>query len=172
MKQYELTKNHVQEPTSLTLNSEKTRTKKKIMEKTSYNQGHQGPRWRGLAILETEVSIMTTALKRSNVWSRSDAVSAHPTLLKPFIGLRSELNGDSENLDDLDPNVFLAPFLDVIRSDVVTGHVTGLALDAVHKMLSYELLHVDMKEIANAVENIADAVTHARYVGFYDSFNR
>ena len=142
------------------------------MEKTSYNQGHQGPRWRGLAILETEVSIMTTALKRSNVWSRSDAVSAHPTLLKPFIGLRSELNGDSENLDDLDPNVFLAPFLDVIRSDVVTGHVTGLALDAVHKMLSYELLHVDMKEIANAVENIADAVTHARYVGFYDSFNR
>ena len=137
------------------------------MEKTSFNQGHQGPRCRGLAILETEVSIMTTALKRSNVWSRSDAVSAHPTLLKPFIGLRSELNGDSENLDDLDPNVFLAPFLDVIRSDVVTGHVTGLALDAVHKMLSYELLHVDMKEIANAVENIADAVTHARYVGFF-----
>ena len=110
--------------------------------------------------------------KRSNVWSRSDAVSAHPTLLKPFIGLRSELNGDSENLDDLDPNAFLAPFLDVIRSDVVTGHVTGLALDAVHKMLSYELLHVDMKEIANAVENIADAVTHARYVGFYQGSSR
>jgi hypothetical protein len=34
------------------------------METTSYNQGHQGPRYRGLAILETEVSIMTTALKR------------------------------------------------------------------------------------------------------------
>ena len=45
---------------------------------------------------------------------------------------------------------------------LISGHVTGLALDAVHKMLSYELLHVDMKEIANAVENIADAVTHAR----------
>jgi hypothetical protein len=98
------------------------------METTSYNQGHQGPRYRGLAILETEVSIMTTALKRSNVWSRSDAVSAHPTLLKPFIGLRSELNGDSEQLDDLDPNVFLAPFLDVIRSDVVTGKSFSEAL--------------------------------------------
>ena len=34
------------------------------MEKTLINQGHQGPRCRGLAILETEVSIMTTALKR------------------------------------------------------------------------------------------------------------
>lgn len=79
--------------------------------------------------------------------------------------LRAELSGPAESLDDLDPNVFLAPFLDVIRSDAVTGHVTGLALDAVHKLLSYELLHVDMKEIANAVENIADAVTRARFVG-------
>jgi len=29
-----------------------------------------GPRDRGLAILETEVGVMTSALKRSNVWSR------------------------------------------------------------------------------------------------------
>ena len=33
-----------------------------------------GPRDRGLAILETEVGVMTSALKRSNVWSRLDAV--------------------------------------------------------------------------------------------------
>ena len=128
------------------------------------HQGQCGPRCRGLAILETEVTIMTTALKRSNVWSRSDAVSAHPTLLKPFIGLRAELTSDIHHLDDLNPNVFLAPFLDVIRSDVVTGHVTGLSLNSIQKLLSYELLHVDMKDIANAVENIADAVTHARFV--------
>ena len=87
---------------------------------------------------------------------------AHPTLLKPFIGLRSELNSDIHHLEDLSPNIFLAPFLDVIRSDVVTGHVTGLALNSIQKLLSYELLHVDMKDIANAVENISDAVTHAR----------
>ena len=126
------------------------------MEATSCHQGQNGPRCRGLAILETEVSIMTTALKRSNVWSRSDAVSAHPTLLKPFIGLRSELNSNIEQLDDLDPNVFLAPFLDVIRSDVVTGHVTGLALDAVHKMLSYEHFQIDGRwytYIRNCKEN-------------------
>ena len=64
--------------------------------------------------------------------------------------------------DSLEPNVFLSPFLDVIRSEVVTGPVTGLALDAVHKMLAYELLHPGMKDIASAVENLADAVTHAR----------
>ena len=129
------------------------------------NQGHcGGPRCRGLAILETEISIMTTALKRSNVWSRSDAVSAHPTLLKPFVGFRAELTAEIKHLEELNPNVFLAPFLEVIRSDVVTGHVTGLALNSIQKLLSYELLHVDMKDIANAVENIADSVTRARYI--------
>merc|ERR1712226_5205 len=76
--------------------------------------------------------------------------------------LRSET---SSTCDNLEPNVFLSPFLDVIRSEVVTGPVTGLALDAVHKMLSYELLHPEMKDIASAVENLADAVTHARFVG-------
>ena len=129
------------------------------------NQGHcSGPRCRGLAILETEISIMTTALKRSNVWSRSDAVSAHPTLLNPFVGFRAELTAEIKHLEELNPNVFLAPFLEVIRSDVVTGHVTGLALNSIQKLLSYELLHVDMKDIANAVENIADSVTRARYI--------
>lgn len=45
---------------------------------------------------------------------------------------------------------------------MVTGPVTGLALDAMQKFLSYELLHVETTGAANAVENIADAVTHAR----------
>ena len=52
----------------------------------------------------------------------------------------------------------------MIRSEVVTGPVTGLALDAMHKFLSYDLLHTGMRDIANAVENLADAVTHARLV--------
>ena len=122
-----------------------------------------GPRDRGLSILETEVSMLTSAMKRSNVWSRSDASTAHPTLLQPFLNLKTTLNsGTVSHLDELEPSAFLAPFLDVIRSEVVTGPVTGLALDAVHKFLSYELLHVDMKDIGNAVENLADAVTHAR----------
>ena len=69
------------------------------------------------------------------------------------------------SLDSLDPKTFLTPFLDVIRSEAVTGSVTGMALDSVHKFLSYQILHPDMPEVATAVENLADAVTHARFVG-------
>ena len=67
-------------------------------------------------------------------------------------------------MDSLDPKTFLTPFLDVIRSEAVTGSVTGMALDSVHKFLAYQILHPDMPEVATAVENLADAVTHARYV--------
>ena len=126
-----------------------------------------------LSILESEVTILVTAMRRSNVWSRSDTTPAHPALLGPFLQLKSMLNSSDRpksgsstkvisSCDNLEPNVFLGPFLDVIRSEVVTGPVTGLALDAVHKMLAYELLHPGMKDIASAVENLADAVTHAR----------
>ena len=127
-----------------------------------------GPGTLGLSILESEVTTLVTAMGRSNVWSRSDTTPAHPALLTPFLQLKSMLNSadslTSVGYNNLEPNVFLSPFLDVIRSEVVTGPVTGLALDAVHKMLAYELLHPEMKDIASAVENLADAVTHARYL--------
>lgn len=124
-----------------------------------------GPGTLGLSILESEVTTLVTAMRRSNVWSRSDTTPAHPALLSPFLQLKSILNSadnQKSGYNDLEPNIFLSPFLDVIRSEVVTGPVTGLALDAVHKMLAYELLHPEMKDIASAVENLADAVTHAR----------
>ena len=43
-------------------------------------------------------------------------------------------------LGAIEPNVFLGPFLDVIRSDDTTGPITGLALSSVNKFLSYGLL--------------------------------
>ena len=115
-----------------------------------------------LSILETEVSTLVTAMRRSQVWSRTDSTLINPTLLSPFLALKSNLN--SSEAFELEPKVFLTPFLDVIRSESVTGQVTGLALDSVHKFLTYDLLNPDMKDATDAVENLADAVTHARYI--------
>lgn len=44
------------------------------------------------------------------------------------------------DLQEIEPNVFLGPFLDVIRSEDTTGPITGLALSSVNKFLSYSLL--------------------------------
>lgn len=43
-------------------------------------------------------------------------------------------------LSEIEPNAFLGPFLEVIRSEDTTGPVTGLALTSVNKFLSYGLV--------------------------------
>lgn len=43
-------------------------------------------------------------------------------------------------LSEIEPNVFLRPFLEVIRSEDTTGPITGLALTSVNKFLSYALI--------------------------------
>ncbi|RTG81686.1 golgi-specific brefeldin A-resistance guanine nucleotide exchange factor 1 [Schistosoma bovis] len=99
-------------------------------------------------------------------------------LLLSFNQLRSILNV-SKSVNELEPLVYLTPFLEVIRSEDTTGPVTGLALTAVDKFLSYGLLELpstksdesslnktgSLNSIGLAVEAIADASTQARFVG-------
>ncbi|KTG04630.1 hypothetical protein cypCar_00013757 [Cyprinus carpio] len=70
-----------------------------------------------------------------------------------------------EDLSDVEPNVFLRPFLEVVRSEDTTGPITGLALTSVNKFLSYGLIDANHEGAAEGIENMADAVTHARFVG-------
>ena len=60
-------------------------------------------------------------------------------LTKQFIELKQVLN-KIDDLRLLDPNVFLSPFLDVIRTEETTGAVTSIALSAVNKFLLYGLI--------------------------------
>lgn len=60
-------------------------------------------------------------------------------LLKSFIDLKQVLNR-IEDLRLIEPNVFLAPFLEVIRTADTTGPLTSLALASVNKFLSYGLI--------------------------------
>ena len=46
------------------------------------------------------------------------------------------------DLQDIDSNTFLSPFLDVIRSKETSGSLTCLALNAVNKFLSYGLIGI------------------------------
>lgn len=85
-------------------------------------------------------------------------------LLKSFHELKEKLL-QVEDLRLVEPGLFLNPFLEVIRSEDTTGPVTSLALSAVNKFLSYGLIDPTHSTLAATVESIADAVTHARFVG-------
>lgn len=69
------------------------------------------------------------------------------------------------DLSEIDPSTFLAPFLEVIKSEETTGPVTGMALTSVDKFISYSLISLSGETTPNCVQQIADSITHARFVG-------
>ncbi|VDI44231.1 golgi-specific brefeldin A-resistance guanine nucleotide exchange factor 1 [Mytilus galloprovincialis] len=119
----------------------------------------------GIYIIQGEISLVVTAMRRSARWGQHTHQDEEgDPLLKSFSKLKDLLNSVSD-LEEIEPNTFLSPFLEVIRSEDTTGPITGLALTSVKKLISYGLLDPSTDTAAAAIENIADAVTHARFVG-------
>ncbi|XP_072050985.1 Golgi-specific brefeldin A-resistance guanine nucleotide exchange factor 1-like isoform X2 [Amphiura filiformis] len=119
----------------------------------------------GVYIVQGEMLLVVTAMRRSSRWtSHLPQDEDQDPLLNNFGHLKDTLNSISD-LNEIEPNTFLSPFLDVIRSEDTTGPITGLALSSVNKFLSYGLLDTLGEGTPSGIENIADAVTHARFVG-------
>ncbi|XP_034951893.1 Golgi-specific brefeldin A-resistance guanine nucleotide exchange factor 1 [Chelonus insularis] len=120
---------------------------------------------RGLFVIEGEVSLLMTAMRRGVRWSSHSHQDEDQDILMKGLSTLKETLSDAQSLSQLEPGVFLAPFLEIIRSEETTGPVTSLALVAVNKMISYGLIDAEHPTIGSCVEAIADAVTHARFVG-------
>lgn len=116
-------------------------------------------------IVQGEVGLVVGAIKRNSRWNTHTPLDEEQDpLLNSFAQLKDVLN-NIKDLSELEPNVFLRPFLEVVRSEDTTGPITGLALTSVNKFLSYGLIDASHEAAAEAIENMADAVTHARFVG-------
>ncbi|XP_022788096.1 Golgi-specific brefeldin A-resistance guanine nucleotide exchange factor 1-like isoform X3 [Stylophora pistillata] len=119
----------------------------------------------GVYIVQGEMSLVVAALRRNvRGVSHSHQDEEQDPLLHGFSQLKDQLVTISD-LSEIDVNTFLGPFLDVIRSEDTTGPVTGVALSSVNKFLSYGLVDPASESAASGIENLADAVTHARFVG-------
>ncbi|XP_066549516.1 Golgi-specific brefeldin A-resistance guanine nucleotide exchange factor 1 isoform X2 [Amia ocellicauda] len=120
---------------------------------------------KNIYIVQGEICTVVGAIKRNSRWSTHTPLDEEQDpLLNSFSHLKEILNNIRE-LSDIEPNVFLRPFLEVVRSEDTTGPITGLALTSVNKFLSYGLIDCSHEGAAEAIENMADAVTHARFVG-------
>ncbi|XP_045437996.1 Golgi-specific brefeldin A-resistance guanine nucleotide exchange factor 1 isoform X12 [Pipistrellus kuhlii] len=120
---------------------------------------------KNIYIIQGEINIVVGAIKRNARWSTHIPLDEErDPLLHSFSHLKEVLNSITE-LSEIEPNVFLRPFLEVIRSEDTTGPITGLALTSVNKFLSYALIDPTHEGTAEGMENMADAVTHARFVG-------
>ncbi|XP_044155191.1 LOW QUALITY PROTEIN: Golgi-specific brefeldin A-resistance guanine nucleotide exchange factor 1 [Bufo gargarizans] len=120
---------------------------------------------KNIYIVQGEIGIIVGAIKRNARWSiHTPLDEEQDPLLHSFSQLKDILN-NIKHLSEIEPNVFLRPFLEVIRSEDTTGPITGLALTSVNKFLSYALIDPVHDGTAEGIENMADAVTHARFVG-------
>ncbi|KAG8435109.1 hypothetical protein GDO86_013165 [Hymenochirus boettgeri] len=120
---------------------------------------------KNIYIVQGEISTVIGAIKRNSRWSMHTPLDEkQDPLLHSFSVLKEVLNNIKE-LSEIEPNVFLRPFLEVIRSEDTSGPITGLALTSVNKFLSYALIDPSHEGTAEGIENMADAVTHARFVG-------
>lgn len=96
-------------------------------------------------------------------WSNNNQKDQDP-LLSSCYSLRDVLVVTA-TLSSLECSQFIGPFLEVIRSEDTSGPLTGLAISSINKFLSYGLIPLDHMNASSAVESIADAVTHARFIG-------
>ncbi|XP_061693908.1 Golgi-specific brefeldin A-resistance guanine nucleotide exchange factor 1 isoform X4 [Syngnathoides biaculeatus] len=120
---------------------------------------------KNIYIIQGEITAVVGAIKRNSRWNTHTPLDEEQDpLLNSFAHLKKILSNIKE-LSDVEPNVFLRPFLEVVRSEDTTGPITGLALTSVNKFLSYGLIDANHEGAAEAIENMADAVTHARFVG-------
>lgn len=115
-------------------------------------------------IVQGEIATVVGAIKRNSRSTHTPLDEEQDPLLNSFSHLKEVLN-TIKALADVEPNVFLRPFLEVVRSEDTTGPITGLALTSVNKFLSYGLIDCSHEGAAEGIENMADAVTHARFVG-------
>ncbi|CAB0006397.1 unnamed protein product [Nesidiocoris tenuis] len=119
----------------------------------------------GIYVVQGEIVALLTAMKKVNRWSsHSHQDEENDILVRGFATLKDDLNTIGD-LRQLEPTRFLAPFLEVIRSEETSGPVTSLALSSVNKFLTYNLIDPNCKTISSTVQNISDAVTHAKFVG-------
>ncbi|KAF6039541.1 GBF1 [Bugula neritina] len=116
-----------------------------------------------LYLVQGEISCIVTEMKRS-IRSSSHSPHEENPLISCFTDLRDTLH-NTKALSEIEPIVFLSPFLELVRSEETTGRITGLALTSINKFIAYGFIDCKSRHGAAAVESIADAVTHARFVG-------
>lgn len=83
-------------------------------------------------------------------------------LISAFTRLRSDLKG-CKDIRTFDTPALLHPFLQVIRSSSTSAAITSLALIAITKFFSYNIINRDSPRLSMAMQLLSAAITHCRF---------
>ncbi|KAJ5312471.1 hypothetical protein N7508_003301 [Penicillium antarcticum] len=83
-------------------------------------------------------------------------------LISAFTRLRSDLKG-CKDIRTFDTPALLHPFLQVVRSSSTSAAITSLALVAITKFFSYNIINPDSPRLSMAMQLLSAAITHCRF---------
>ncbi|KAJ1259610.1 hypothetical protein BS78_10G168500 [Paspalum vaginatum] len=130
------------------------------------------PRIAMACVVASEVATVLAVMRRNVRWAGvryggggGDELLEHPLIagLKSLRRRAASWGGTCRWRDEVDPLLYLRPFLDVVRSDETGAPITGAALLSLHKMLTLELVGPSAPNVAQAMGAIVDAVTGCRF---------
>ncbi|CAK0845343.1 unnamed protein product [Prorocentrum cordatum] len=113
--------------------------------------------------VKNEIHNLLTTLRLTKHRSSGREAEFHASSLEAFQRLFEELTYIHE-LHEFDTVAYLGPFLEVIQSDASDGQITGVALDAVDKFVSFGLIRPDSPRCGEAVNTLAWGVINCRFV--------
>jgi len=117
-------------------------------------------------MINSEIAAVLAIMRRNVRWGgryiSSDDQLAH-SLIQSLNALRKQVFTWQQPWHNINPVLYLQPFLDVIRSDETGAPITSVALSSVYKILTLHLLDLNTANVEDAMRLVVDAVTGCRF---------
>ena len=117
-------------------------------------------------MINAEIGVVLAVMRRNARWTGSyvaDDDQWEHSLVHSLKSLRRKIFAWNQPWKDIDPHLYIQPFLDVIRSDETSAPITGVALSAIYNILSYEAFDLTTSHIAEAMHGLVEAITSCRF---------
>ncbi|KAB2033953.1 hypothetical protein ES319_D04G051200v1 [Gossypium barbadense] len=117
-------------------------------------------------MINSEIVAVLAVMRRNVRWGVhyvADDDHLEHSLIHSLKELRRKIFSWQHQWQNVDPVVYLQPFLDVIQSDETGAPITGVALSSIYKILTIDVLDLDIVNVRVAMHMIIDAVTSCRF---------
>ncbi|CAA7055420.1 unnamed protein product [Microthlaspi erraticum] len=128
---------------------------------------HSKPSKGALAsMINSEIGAVLAVMRRNVRWGVryiADDDQLEHSLIHSLKELRKQIFSWQCNWQNVDPKLYIQPFLDVILSDETGAPITGVALSSVYKILTLDIFTLDTVNVGEAMHIIVDAVKSCRF---------
>ncbi|XP_044355520.1 ARF guanine-nucleotide exchange factor GNOM-like [Triticum aestivum] len=116
-------------------------------------------------VVTSEVATVLAIMRRNVRWAAGgdDDPLDHPLITGLKSLRRAAATWSPRRWRDVEPLLYLGPFLDVVRSDEAGAPATGAALSSLHKVLSLDLVGPDAPGADRAMAAVVEAVAGCRF---------